>query len=64
MNYKRQCDTTMDNAIFETRWRTRSSRSCGVFLLHAGFTLESHGQHDKVRTLDADAKEAIAEYDR
>ena len=33
-------------------------------LLHVGFTPESHGQYSKVRMLDADVKEAMAEYDR
>ena len=33
-------------------------------LLHVGFTPESHGQYGKVRMLDADVKEAMAEYDR
>ena len=56
----RRCDT-MDNAIFEPEMEDTVEVEN---LLHVGFTPESHGQYSKVRMLDADVKEAMAEYDR
>ena len=51
----------MDNAIFEPEMEDTVEVEN---LLHVGFTPESHGQYGKVRMLDADVKEAMAEYDR
>ena len=60
IDYYRRCDT-MDNAIFEPEMEDTVEVEN---LLHVGFTPESHGQYGKVRMLDADVKEAMAEYDR
>ena len=60
IEYYRRCDT-MDNAIFEPEMEDTVEVEN---LLHVGFTPEPHGQYSKVRMLDADVKEAMAEYDR